>query len=120
MSVMVCGTAKASENSVVGSTSGVISVVLLIDTSSDRILDADWTAVTPLGREFVVSLLRGRHISDLPKIAEELEMRALIPTIKPIIRALHTAVRRYLDTKDTREAWLVGAPEWARDPLALS
>lgn len=86
----------------------LFGVSLEVDPEGDRILDAECSCASGIGRDFFTRVVRGRSFTgELPEIIREVERRMAVPAQKSIIRSLQNAYNRYREFKLTQQSALV-------------
>ena len=96
-SVFVTGVAKVTKDDAINAMYGTLSLSLVIDIHSNRILSAAANMVMQHTNDFVSQLLIGRNIvTDIDVVAEVLRKRFLGMAQKAISVALRDAQNHYL------------------------
>jgi len=95
--VLVTGHAKPVKEDAINYVYDVLSLSLLVDTGSDRIVDVACTMVMDVSARFVHDLLVGRSIvTEMDQISASIRSRFLSLAQKPLLVALRDAQNRYL------------------------
>ncbi|MFS0646383.1 DUF3870 domain-containing protein [Siminovitchia sp. 179-K 8D1 HS] len=98
--VLVAGFAQFPKGTPVYETQKVIGCILIIDKTTDIIVDASFTFILDMTNEFISSLVRGKCIKNgVEAIIKELEEKFLIPGQRAVIQSVIAAYERYHDMK---------------------
>ncbi|MFT4083216.1 MAG: DUF3870 domain-containing protein [Nocardioides sp.] len=100
------GYARVAEGSALRDTHEHLSLVLIVDNATHRVLEVDSTAVTAAVQRWLSNLLTGRDITDpLTDVLQIIDANYLGAAAGAIRQALLDAVRRYaahLSERDSR------------------
>lgn len=98
--VLVTGYAKAPQGTVMYEISKHAGIVLEINLNSNVIINAEFTFVTDLAKDFFRRLLVGYDLTDgINDLIEHIERNYYAPSTSAIIVALKAAYRRYEENK---------------------
>ncbi|WP_339160821.1 DUF3870 domain-containing protein [Siminovitchia sp. FSL W7-1587] len=98
--VLTAGFAQFPKGTPIYETQKVIGAILIIDKSTDMIVDASFTFILKMTNEFISSLVRGKCIKNgVEEIIQEVETKLLIPGQRAVIQSIITAYERYQDMK---------------------
>lgn len=98
--VLAAGFAQFPKGTPVYETQKVIGCILVIDRTTDVIVDASFTFIMDLTNRFISSLVRGKCIKNgIQEIIEELEKKFLIPGQRAVIQSVIAAYERYHEMK---------------------
>ncbi|MFZ5945716.1 MAG: DUF3870 domain-containing protein [Bacillota bacterium] len=99
--IYVCGNSRCPDNSSIGSVYDTFAVEMTIDLVTERIVDATCLLLTDVGRNFIKSLLVGRHfINEFNEILEDVELYYQAVPQKALICALKVAQNRYKQSRE--------------------
>ncbi len=94
--VLTTGHCRSPEGTALHEEHRFIGVALEVDYESDIIVDADFTFITQLSREFFRRLLIGYDLKNgMEPLKVEFEERFLAPSQEAIFMAIKVAVQRY-------------------------
>lgn len=78
----------------------IIACVLVIDTSTETIVEASFSFIMDITNEFICSFIIGESIHDGVKdITKKIEKKYIASEQRAIIQALRSAYDRYLEAK---------------------
>lgn len=96
-SIFVTGVAKVSKDDAINAMYGSLSLSLIIDFNSNRILSVSANTVMRETNDFVAHLLVGKNlVTDMDLMCDLLRQRFLALSQKAIIAALHDAQNHYI------------------------
>lgn len=99
--IFVTGYARLPAGITAGELYRVVGVGLEVEVASGRIVAAECTLATQLGRDFVRRILVGRSLEgDLPAVFQEIERRYQGYAQKAIITALKTIQDKYRSLRE--------------------
>lgn len=105
--VLVTGYAPAPKGSAMYEMYKYAGIVLEIDPETDTIVNAEFTFVTDLARDFLTRLVQGYNLGQgLEHLFQTISAHYVAPSTDAVRRAIKVAVQRYLDHK----AKLSGVP----------
>ena len=98
--VLVTGYAPSPHGTAMHSLYKYAGVVLEIDTQTDRIVNAEFTFVTSLARDFIARLIQGYNLNDgLEGLYQRVGDRYWAPSTQSVNACIKVAVQRYFDMK---------------------
>lgn len=97
--VLVTGYAKAPQGTAMQQVYSYIGVILEIDPTTDKVVDAEFTLVTNVARRFFESLMVGSDLNNLDQVVHEIRERYMAPSREAMVNAIYTAAQRYWETK---------------------
>lgn len=98
--VFVAGFAQFPKGTPVFETHKVISCVLVIDKDTDIVIEASFSFLMDVTKEFVSSLVRGKSVKNgVSEIIKEIEGKFIIPGQRAVIQSLVAAYDRYSELK---------------------
>lgn len=78
----------------------IIACVLVIDTSTETIVEASFSFIMNLTNEFICSFIIGESVKDgVKEITKKIEKKYIASEQRAIIQALRSAYDRYLEAK---------------------
>lgn len=100
--VLVTGYAPGPRGTAVHHEYNYLGVIMEIDLESDIIIDAEFTFVTGLAREFFSKLVQGYSLSNGPdELYRRIRSKFWTPSTEAIVACVKIATQRYFDTKKT-------------------
>ena len=98
--VLVTGYAKAPQGTAMYEVSKYAGIVLEINPNSNVIVNAEFTFITDLAKDFFRRLLVGYDLSDgIDELIRRIESNYFAPSTNSIIVAMKAAIRRYEEHK---------------------
>ncbi|NUK31368.1 DUF3870 domain-containing protein [Parageobacillus sp. VR-IP] len=102
--VLVTAYAKAPQGSSMYELYKYSGIVLEIDPSTDRVVDAEFTFITQLAQNFFRRLIIGYDLSNgIEDLVKRIENHYFAPSANSVIVALKSAYRRYMEHKQKAE-----------------
>jgi len=99
--IYICGNSRCPDNSSIGSVYETFAVEMVINLMTEEIVDATCLLLTDVGRNFVKSLLVGRHfINEFEDILEDVELYYQALPQKALVCALKVAQNRYKQSRE--------------------
>lgn len=99
--VLVTGYAPSPHGTAMHSVYSFVGVVLEIDPHSSTIVNAEFTFVTSLARDFIARIIQGYNFNDgMEGLYQKLRTRYLAPSTEAVIACIKVAMQRYFDVKD--------------------
>lgn len=96
-SIFVTGVAKVSKDDAINAMYGSLSLSVVIDFSSNRILSVSANTVMQETNDFIAHLLVGKNlVTDMDLMCDLLRRQFLALSQKAVITALHDAQNHYL------------------------
>lgn len=78
----------------------IIACVLIIDSKTDKIVDASFSFIMDLTNQFISSLIIGKSIQNgLDEIVKEIEKKYIASEQRAVIQTIRTAYDRYIEAK---------------------
>jgi len=75
-------------------------VVMEIDLETNQIVNAEFTFITNLAKDFFVRLVQGYNLEDgIDQLAEKIRKRYYAPSVEAVIACLKVGFQRYFDLK---------------------
>lgn len=107
-SIFVTGVAKVSKDDAINALYGALSLSMVIDLHTNRIIDVNANVVMKETNQFLKAILVGKNIvTDVDAMCDTLRRRFLALSQKAVIVALRDAQNRYLmafpDLRDTSD-----------------
>ena len=101
--VLVTGYAPSPHGTAMHSAYKYAGVVLEIDLQTDKIVNAEFTFVTSLARDFIARIIQGYNLNDgLEGLFEKIRALYWAPSTQAVIACIKSAVQRYFDMKTER------------------
>lgn len=98
--VLVTGYAKAPQGTVMYEVSKHAGIALEINLETNVIINAEFTFITDLAKDYFRRLLVGYDLSSgIDELIKEIEGNYFAPSINSIVVALKAAYRRYEENK---------------------
>jgi hypothetical protein len=98
---IACGYAKLPQQTAAAQVYQMLTIVTLVDKTTDTILEASVTLITPVARTFVESLLVGSNLAaDQERILEELRVNYGGGAQKAVKQAYRDLCERYQEMKN--------------------
>jgi len=100
--VLVTAYAKAPQGSSMYELYKHAGIVLEIDLQTDRIVDAEFTFVTDLAKQFFRRLVVGYSLANgVDELIRRIETHYFAPSVDSVITALKSASKRYFERKQS-------------------
>ncbi len=100
--VLVTGYAPSPQGTAMHSLYKYAGVVLEIDRNSDVIINAEFTFVTCLARDFIARVIQGYDLNDgLEGLFIRIRKRYWAPSTEAVNACVKAAVQRYFDVKNS-------------------
>jgi hypothetical protein len=97
---IACGYAKLPQTTAAAQLYQMVTIVVLVDKTTDSVLEASVTLITPVAREFVEKLLVGSNlVSDQERFLEEMTENYGGGAQKAVKQAYRDLCERYLELK---------------------
>jgi len=97
---IACGYAKLQQQTAAAQVYQMFTIVTLVDKTTDSVMDASVTLITPVARSFVESLLVGSNLlTDQERILQELRVNYGGGAQKAVKQAYRDLCERYTDMK---------------------
>jgi hypothetical protein len=97
---IACGYAKLPQQTAAAQVYQMVTIVTLVDKSTDTVLEASVTLITPVARSFVESLLVGSNlIADQEQVLQELRVNYGGGAQKAVKQAYRDLCERYAEMK---------------------
>ncbi|MEW9674910.1 DUF3870 domain-containing protein [Lentibacillus sp. L22] len=96
--IYVIGDAKAPQNNPITKRYSQFFLALVVDATSDEIVDCECSSTIQLTNQFVRSLFIGRDINDI-NVEEDIRKRYQGASQKALIVAFHDAINKYDQAK---------------------
>lgn len=97
---IACGYAKLPQQTAAAQVYQMVTIVTLVDKTTDTVLEASVTLITPVARTFVESLLVGSSLAaDQERILEELRVNYGGGAQKAVKQAYRDLCERYQEMK---------------------
>jgi len=93
--IFISGYAKLPSNITASKLYEVIALVVLVDKKTGKILEAECTLSTRLGRDFVNYILIGKNINDVEKISKEMDEKYFGTAQKAVVTAFKNCKKKY-------------------------
>ncbi|WP_020676144.1 DUF3870 domain-containing protein [Geopsychrobacter electrodiphilus] len=101
--ILVTGYAPSPQGTAMNSIYKYVGVILEIDPQTDRIINAEFTFVTSLARDFIARVIQGYHLKDgVEGLCQKIRTRYLAPSTEAVNACVKVAVQRYFDMKQVR------------------
>lgn len=98
--VLVTGYAPSPHGTAMHSLYNYAGVVLEIDPQTDIIVNAEFTFVTSLARDFITRLIQGYNLNNgLEGLCQKIRDRYWAPSTQSVNACVKVAVQRYFDMK---------------------
>ncbi|TMW72535.1 DUF3870 domain-containing protein [Alteribacter natronophilus] len=98
--VLSAGFAQFPKGTSLFETQRGLTCVLIIDPETDVIKDASFTFLMDVTNCFIVSLVKGKNVTDgIEEIVEVIEKRFIVPGQRAVIQAVYAAYERYWEAK---------------------
>lgn len=99
-SVFITGQAKPAREDAISQVHGVFYLSLIIDTETDRILDAQCNSILPMTDKFVHSLVTGYDIlHQMDQMESQIKTRYFALTQRALLACLKDARSQYLNLR---------------------
>jgi hypothetical protein len=116
--VLVTGYAPSPHGTAMHSVFKFAGVVLEIDTQTDKIVNAEFTFVTSLARDFIARIIQGYNLNDgLEGLFDRIRAHYWAPSTQAVMACIKVAVQRYFDIRPS-----AGQPpnDWRSGPKTTS
>jgi hypothetical protein len=101
--ILVTGFAQGPRGTTVYETYKTIGVVLVINTRTGVIEDAQFTVLTELMDSYISSLVRGYDTKDgIATLLEKIKKHCLVPSQGAVVQAIRSAWDRYQESRQSR------------------
>ncbi len=98
--VLVTGYAPSPHGTAMHSVYKYAGVVLEIDLNTDKIVNAEFTFITCLARDFIARVIQGYDLNDgLENLFKRVRSRYWAPSTEAVNACIKVAVQRYFDVK---------------------
>lgn len=98
---IACGYAKLPQQTAAAQVYQMVTIVTLVDKTTDIVLEASVTLITPTARTFVESLLVGSSLTaDQERILQELRVNYGGGAQRAVKQAYRDLCERYVEMKD--------------------
>ena len=98
--IMVSGYAPAPRGTSFQTLYGSLGVIMIVDTDTDIIVDAEFTFITSLSNDFYSEFMQGIDLKiDINELTEEIKARCWSPVTNSLVACVKIAIKRYFDTK---------------------
>jgi len=103
--VLTAGFAQFPKGTSVYETQKVIACILVIDTETKTITEANFTFISNTTNDFISALLVGKKITKgIDLVIEEIDKKVFIPGKKAVIQSVITAYKNYNEGQTKAEA----------------
>ena len=97
--MIVSGFSQLPKGTTLYETYKVIGVVIVVDTDTTEIIDANFTFVTDLTNRFLSSIIRGYYMNQgVEPLLAEIKRRCKMPSQGAIIQAIKSCYTRYSES----------------------
>jgi hypothetical protein len=97
---VACGYAKLPQQTAAAQVYQMVTIVTLVDKTTDTVLEASVTLITPVARSFVETLLVGSNlVSDQERVLQELRVNYGGGAQKAVKQAYRDLCDRYAEMK---------------------
>jgi len=98
--ILTTGFAQLPKGTPLYETHKIIACVLVIDTEKEIVVDASFSFIMDLTKEFIGSLIIGKSIQNgIEDIVKEIEKKYIASEQRAIIQSLRTSYDRYIEVK---------------------
>lgn len=100
--ILVTSYAKVPQKTAMDEQYKFAGIILEIDVNNNRIVNAEFTFVTSLAKDFIARILIGYDLSNgVEDLINEVERRFVGPSVHSVIVGIKSAYNRYLEHMST-------------------